>query len=218
MPTNRATGAIRVSLLVAAVAVAVCAVLGFTIVASPRWSSTEVAAVVWLHGIRNPFFDVVALTINSVFGPSGAVVVTLITLAWVLFGSRSWCVTLRVGIVLGVPWAVAEILKAVVQRPRPDPALLQPMIVADSATYSYPSGHAAFVAALSCALLLVALRGRTRAWGISAGVLVVVLTAWSRVYLGVHYVTDVLASALLVPVVALATAKVLAAWPQLSAK
>lgn len=180
---------------------ALVTIAGLLIVASPTWSATEVQIVAWVQGGSNGFLDVVATTINTVFGPSGAPLVGLTAVAWVMLLSRSWRPALRFAVVLVVPWAAAEVLKAIVQRPRPDSALLQPMIVPDPVTFSYPSGHTAFAAALCCALLFVVVRTR---WALAASVsvLVVLMTAWSRVYLGVHYPTDVLASMVAVPAVA----------------
>jgi len=100
----------------------------------------------------------------------------------------------------------------VVERPRPDPSLLSPAVIPDPSSFSYPSGHTAFAAALVCALILVLAPVGARAVPIVAGAVIVVLTAWSRVYLGVHYPTDVAASMLLVPVTAVALDRVLGRW------
>ena len=212
MPSSPSRRRVWLSGSLAAATFITVTVIGLLIVGSSSWSATEVQVVVWVHGVQSVVGDVLALTINSVFGPGGAVLVVLIALAWILLATRSWRATLRTSIVLGVPWACAEVLKAIVQRPRPNPELLQPMIVADPVTFSYPRGHTAFAAALCCALLLVVLPRRMWRWGVPVAVLVVLVTAWSRVYLGVHYPTDVLASAVLVPALALATARATAAW------
>ncbi|MCB0878941.1 MAG: phosphatase PAP2 family protein [Thermoleophilia bacterium] len=81
-------------------------------------------------------------------------------------------------------------LKQVFQRPRPDIAAYH------AGGWSMPSGHATLAFALAAALLLA--EPRLRAWW---GVLVLgayaSLTAFSRVVLGVHYPTDIVAGALL---------------------
>ncbi|MFL5240162.1 MAG: phosphatase PAP2 family protein [Rhizomicrobium sp.] len=65
-------------------------------------------------------------------------------------------------------------------------------------TYSFPSGHALFAACLYGALALIIskiVKGRIvclLAW--AAALLFMVCIGWSRIYLGVHYPTDVLAS------------------------
>lgn len=216
MPSSPRRSAAWLSVSLAALTLVAAAVSGLLIVASPTWSDAEVGLVGLVHGLHSTAGDVVALAINSAFGVGGAILVSLIVLSWILLATRSWQDTVRAGIVLVVPWACVEALKLVVRRPRPDPAMLQPMIVADPMSFSYPSGHTAFAAALCCAVVLVVLPRRTRAWSVPVAVLVVLVTAWSRVYLGVHYPTDVLAAAVVVPVVSIATARAAAAWPLLA--
>ncbi|MER8036731.1 phosphatase PAP2 family protein [Streptomyces hydrogenans] len=89
---------------------------------------------------------------------------------------------------------VQQAVKALVGRERPvwrDPV--------DSASFAaFPSGHA-MTAAVICGLLLwvFALVGREpwRGWGTAAGIAVVSVlgVGWTRVYLGVHWPSDVLA-------------------------
>ena len=66
------------------------------------------------------------------------------------------------------------------------------------ATYSFPSGHALFAACLygSLALIIsaVARRRMVRLAMWPTAVLLILCIGWSRVYLGVHYPSDVLAS------------------------
>lgn len=199
-------------LLGAIAALAIVTVLGLVIVAHPAWTSEELEVVAAVHGASNSFLDVIALGINAGLGPNGAPFIVLLALAWTLLLTRSWRRTLRVGLVIGIPWVIAELLKEVVQRPRPDATQLAPMIVGDPTTYSYPSGHTAFAAALSCAVVLVLTTGRARTISIVAGSVLVLLTAWSRVYLGVHYPTDVTASTVLVPFLAIATSRLTRPW------
>jgi len=85
-------------------------------------------------------------------------------------------------------------LKVVVRRPRP--VLVHP--VAHAHGYSFPSGHALGSAALWASLaFLAAARGLPRRWAIALAAVVPVVVATTRVLLGVHYVTDVLAGLLL---------------------
>lgn len=86
------------------------------------------------------------------------------------------------------------LLKPLVERPRPwlDVAGLIPLVVENDPA-SFPSGHTS--AAFAFASAMVAALPWT--WGKVAAVLVAVLMGFSRLYVGVHYPTDVLCGALL---------------------
>ncbi|GIF14045.1 phosphatase PAP2 family protein [Actinoplanes teichomyceticus] len=103
-----------------------------------------------------------------------------------------WVVaTMTAGGVLGA------VLKLLFGRHRPD--LLDP--VAQATGYSFPSGHA-FTSALGAAVILLVLLPRTRGRGrraalCAAAVLLPLVTAGTRVGLGVHWTSDVAAGLLL---------------------
>jgi membrane-associated phospholipid phosphatase len=85
------------------------------------------------------------------------------------------------------------ILKAIFERPRPnfeDP-------VATASWFSFPSGHALSSVAVYGALAYIFADGvrspRARAVGLVGVALLVAVIGFSRLYLGVHYLTDVLA-------------------------
>jgi undecaprenyl-diphosphatase len=89
--------------------------------------------------------------------------------------------------------ALSNGTKSVVQRPRPD-FVHSPL--ARPQSYSFPSGHALESTALYVTIALVAARGwtrqRMRRWLAIGSLVLVFLIGSSRVYLGVHYATDVI--------------------------
>ncbi|MCY0946606.1 phosphatase PAP2 family protein [Streptomyces antarcticus] len=112
---------------------------------------------------------------------------------------------LRVALAAVVASVVQQGLKALVGRERPqwpDPV--------DSAHYAaYPSGHA-MTATVVCGMLLWLLPGATPRWAVAAAWAVAVVSVlgvgFTRLYLGVHWTSDVLAGWLLgVALVAVAT-------------
>jgi undecaprenyl-diphosphatase len=87
---------------------------------------------------------------------------------------------------------LSETVKGAVKRPRPDVAFA---LVARPPSASFPSGHALLSMAVYGSLALAAVRRLRRRWQqilvlCGTGVLILVIGC-SRLYLGVHYVTDV---------------------------
>lgn len=87
-----------------------------------------------------------------------------------------------------IAWIVAQALKKAVDRPRPYEADDAFMLVSRPAGSSWPSGHPAVTAAVATALA-PSLPRRGRFVGASLAGFV----ALSRIYVGVHYLTDVVA-------------------------
>ncbi len=90
---------------------------------------------------------------------------------------------------VGLNWAA----KALFQRQRPH-LWAYTLRVSD---YAFPSGHAMFSTALVMVLLILAWKTRWRWLVAIGGGLFVGMIGWTRVYLGVHYPSDVLAGWLL---------------------
>lgn len=83
-------------------------------------------------------------------------------------------------------------LKPLIARPRPFMALGLPLVIPPPGGWSFPSGHAgsSFAAAT---VLFLRFRGRAG----NAALALAALMAFTRVYFTVHYLSDVLAGALL---------------------
>jgi undecaprenyl-diphosphatase len=167
---------------------------GLVIAATPSWSVAEAKVVSAVGAAHLPLLDALAQLMDTAMGPIGAPFVGVALLAWALLVTGTWRGAARAGLLLSVPWAVAETMKLVVRRPRPEPSALTRLIVPDPFAFSFPSGHTAFAAGLVCAVILIVATARARTVAIIVGGAAVLAVAWSRVYLGVHYPTDVVAA------------------------
>ncbi len=90
---------------------------------------------------------------------------------------------------LFVSGSIVAVAKSVIARPRPDIAVEMLPYAVES--YAFPSGHATLSFTAATILAFQFPRGKTYFYGIA------VLVAFSRIYLGVHHATDVVAGAVL---------------------
>ena len=156
----------------------------------------------WLDG---PMRLVTALGYYWIVVPLLAVAV----LAFYLAGWRLSAVLLLVSTVGSS--LLTTVLKAVFERSRPE--------LFDSgysaSFYSFPSGHATVAVGFYGTLTLILayrLRGPARWAVVTLGFLLVLLIGFSRLYLGVHYPTDVIAGFLAAPLWVISVGAVYAVW------
>jgi undecaprenyl-diphosphatase len=132
------------------------------------------------------------IDINSLGGIAILSLLTLLVMVYLLVNRRAAIAAYLVTSVLG-GWALETALKYLVDRPRPTivPQLMQ------ETTLSFPSGHAmmATITYLTIAAILVRYhRSRmARIFLVATAILLCVMIGLCRVYLGVHYPTDVIA-------------------------
>jgi len=135
----------------------------------------------------------------SLAGNLGAVWLVLLG-AIAAFGKNTGRRIALAGLVaLAIGFASSEIIKEITMRPRPFAA--HPgvsLLVGAPHSYAFPSGHttSAFAAAGGTILAAKRLLGKVPAWG--WGMLALAATiAYSRLYVGVHWPTDVAAGVVL---------------------
>lgn len=140
-----------------------------------------------IHTLSSPGADVFWRTVTQLGGTVFVPCLTAAIVAWCWrAGYRNHGLFLACGV--GGASVLNLVLKTVFSRARPD--LWQHLVHEQS--YSFPSGHA--VASMALAAALVVLCWHTRWWPVAlvAGGIYVCLIGWSRMYLGVHYPTDIL--------------------------
>ena len=142
--------------------------------------------LLWLHRHASHALDQLAigLTIVGNTGPMIAAGV-LATAALAIAGRRREAWLFAAGV--GGSMLLTQLIKFVATRPRPDLWLS----IRPEHTFSFPSGHAMDTAALAAALFFVAGQRGRLAWVLAP--LFALGVGWARMYLGVHYPSDVLA-------------------------
>ncbi|MGI8894805.1 MAG: phosphatase PAP2 family protein [Casimicrobiaceae bacterium] len=153
----------------------------------------DVLVAHWLHDHATPEITKLMLVITHVHGPTALVTFTALMSLYLLW-KRDWYWLAAAIIVVPVGMLLNVMMKHAFQRTRPhfdDPLLVL-------TTYSFPSGHVAG-ATLFYGLLTAYVVAHTTQWRWRVAIallalLMVVSVALSRMYLGVHYLSDVLAA------------------------
>lgn len=149
----------------------------------------------WLDGAHTGVLGALCTAVYHVFSPAPAIVLTVVATALVWWWSRRPRVAAAFAGTVALTWLPSAVLKLVVDRPRPDVGALPHPLLPQPADPSFPSGHTVFVTAFVLAALLV-LRGTSWHRPVAiAGTVVAAVVAVALCVDGVHYPTDVLASA-----------------------
>jgi undecaprenyl-diphosphatase len=181
------------------VALILCAALAFgeiaeDVVEGDTITLIDVQLAHWFRARATAGFTDFMLFITHWNGIGGSSVMGVLLAAWFWYRrAHYWLVVVLVAVPGGMLLNVA--LKHVFQRARP--TLEDPLLTLS--TYSFPSGHTAaatvFYGLLACYLVRRVQAWPARAAIVAACVAMVMLVALSRMYLGVHYLSDVLAAA-----------------------
>jgi membrane-associated phospholipid phosphatase len=145
----------------------------------------------WMQEIQTPLLHHVALIFNYLGRGLGRALV-IVGIGVVLLVARRWWALLAYALTEAVTPLLSSTVKALVDRARPPDGLVHP------AGASFPSGHAAFAGAtcVAAVLLFTTAGGRRWLWWTLAAAGIVGM-AWSRTYLQVHWLLDVIAGSLL---------------------
>ena len=140
------------------------------------------------HRHATPGLDALAVALTVVGNTGPAVGAGLLVLALLLKrGRRAEAVAFAVAV--GGSMLLTQAIKALVLRPRP--ALW--LSIRPEHSLSFPSGHAMDTAALATAVSFLLWQRRVPWPALVPAVVFSLLVGWARVYLGVHYPSDVLA-------------------------
>lgn len=176
----------------------IAGVLGFAALAAwlsqagPGAIGFDQAVQDYLLSHRSDHWTSVAKVLSQL-GTTYVFAIVLVAVGIVLIAKRRVPEALLLLLQLAVAWGAYKGLKGLLERPRPE---IEHLVEATG--YSFPSGNALMASAfyLFAALLLFRLPYRGRAAGtllVVVSLIVVLVVGASRLYLGVHYLTDILA-------------------------
>jgi undecaprenyl-diphosphatase len=146
--------------------------------------------LLYIHQFANPVLDTLMLSITRIGDPRTVVPLTVVIFCFLWW--QRYRLEAKFFLLNALGGAVLSyVLKIVFNRPRPD---LWPQLISET-TFSYPSGHAlgSMVLYGSLSYLLIRLYPRCSLVWRLAGIFLIVAIGFSRLYLGVHWPTDIIA-------------------------
>lgn len=145
----------------------------------------DVAVNAFMQTIETPVLTVVSKTIAPIFDPIVLIVLSLIIVPYIYIKSSR-----RNGVLFGITIVITGglivALKQTFERMRPLNTLLPEL------SSSFPSGHATMAVVFFGLLVHLFVSKKYKVHGIIIAGLIVALIGLSRVYLRVHWLTDVL--------------------------
>lgn len=190
--------------LVASLAVITAALLGFIEIADEMTEGEahvfDMAVLQWLHpDAANPsdpvgpaWMDHMAADLTALGSVSVLAVIALLVGGFLVL-RKKWVETALVAVAFAGALTISQTLKSVFNRERPP----EEYRAAEILNASFPSGHALLSAVVFLtlgAMLAQAAKGRAlRIYVMSVAIMLTVIVGVTRVYLGVHWATDVLA-------------------------
>lgn len=167
-------------------------------------NSFEASIVEAIQRISTPALDWFFRVITA-FGELWLVLAVVAALL-VFTGAKT---TLKYGTIMAVAFAVGQLLKHTVRRERPSNEFTETVLDLTRGgftdNFAFPSGHAivaTVTAIFLCLLFLKLVKSKWSKAAIIAGFSIfVLLVGFSRVYLGVHYISDIIGAILITFVV-----------------
>jgi membrane-associated phospholipid phosphatase len=148
----------------------------------------DVAVLKFIHAGETHFLDTFIPIATDIGGMVGATLLTLLILGLFVY-RREYLRAFGLFACVSGATLLNLVLKSVFERARPD--LWERLI--NEASYSFPSGHAMTSAAIGIGLTVALWNSRWRWWAFAASTAYVLFVGYTRLYLGVHYPTDILA-------------------------
>ena len=198
------------ALVLGVVGLVVVTAAGLVLTHSAALTKGDFAGILALNGSPSHLGDIAALAATWIVAPTRAIIIGVLIAIVVALVTRSLGTGIFIAATIAVTWLGSDVIKYIVDRPRPPVAQLLHNAGGFDVDPSFPSGHVTFVAATAVAFVLL-LRARRSVWiPVVLGILATVGIAFARVYLGAHYPGDVIGAAVYAVLVTPAVYTVLA--------
>ena len=190
--------ALWITLLVGGTLVIIMALLGAEVygdvVDEQGLASLDLPALQLSQDLRSPALDTAVTAFTNVGGGIGMPILASILTAWLTFLSRTWRPIILVGGAAAVSTLATTVGKRLVGRTRPDHSEAVPPY---ESSPSFPSGHTLNTTVVIGVLVYIMCLQFEILWAritaIAAGVIFIIAMGLSRVFLGHHWLTDVMA-------------------------
>lgn len=183
-----------VAVLVGGAALAGFITLTAAILFFPAFQSVDAHVSAAMRAIELPGLEPVAGLFTFLGSALAMTILTVIGTGWLLVRRRRAEATLLAA-TMALGTALGSMLKLLIERGRPG---LEAARIPVPESYSFPSGHALaavlFFGVVAFLIFILAEGTRLKFAGVSLCALLALGVALSRVYLGVHYLGDVMAS------------------------
>ncbi len=157
-------------------------------------ASLDIPALEYSQSLRNPEASAFATGFTNVGGGIGMPIVAGVLTAWLTLLSRTWRPIVLVGGAALVSTTATTLGKGLVGRTRPDHSEAVPPF---ETSPSFPSGHTLNTTVVIGVLVYLMCLQFQMLWAritaITAGVIFIIAMGLSRVFLGHHWMTDVMA-------------------------
>lgn len=141
-----------------------------------------------LQGLRTPVVDNFMVALTELGDAVVALIVVVSVLLWLVW-LRAWRATAYWLAAAGFATVLTQVIKTMLARARPFP------VYSGASEYSFPSGHATMsmvIYGFLAVLISRELSARGRLIAFTTIFVLIVMIAFSRLYLGVHWFSDVL--------------------------
>lgn len=170
---------------------------GFSLERSDGWrtgAGWERATLQWFHAHPLPAWLDATMLAAPYFGTNLTMLPLMLVVGLVLWRRyRQPLIAAQLVLVCVGSLSLNPTMKHILDRPRPDLYPLRGMWT----WASYPSGHLILTVALYVTTSMLLFRARGWRWPFVASAVVVIITAYSRLYLQVHWPTDLIGGVLI---------------------